>query len=174
MGIDAVFLLRVNSKAVFRECFARMGLPDACLDPLDDGTVLLSTMQTYGSAFELRTILAHAFGGALADVHDDPRGVLAFPDVCEPKARSYDAIVAEIGSAGVWLPLDPPSQEEMLARMASMLEEVDELVLRPTPTKTDVTAAQDKRELDAELHQHGPETRDGLQAREAHRGGNVV
>ncbi len=174
MGIDAVFLLQVKSKPAFRDAFARMGLPDACLDPLDDGTVLLSTMQAYGSAFELRTMLAHAFGGALEEMHDDARGVLAFPDVCEPKARSYEAIVAEIGAAGVWLPLEAPTQEEMLARMASMLEEVDELVLRPTPTKMDVTAAQDKQELEAELKRLGHESLEAMLSSVATRAGDDV
>jgi hypothetical protein len=174
MGIDAVLLLRVNSRAALAERFARMGLPDACLDPLDDGSVLLSTMQAFGSAFELRVVLAHAFAGALEEIHDDPRGVLAFPDVCEPRARTYEGIVAEVGAAGVWLPLEPPSQEEMLARMASMLEEVDELVLKPNPTQRDATAAADARELDAELKRLGHESLDAMVSSVATRAGDDV
>jgi hypothetical protein len=174
MGIDAVLLLRVNSKAAFAERFARMGLPDACLDPLDDGSVLLSVMQAFGSAFELRVVLAHAFAGALEEIHDDPRGLLAFPDVCEPRARTYEGIVAEVGAAGVWLPLEPPSQEEMLARMASMLDEVDELVQRPSPTNTDAIAAADARELAAELKRLGHESLDAMVSRVATRAGDDV
>jgi len=41
---------------------------------------------------------------AALDAHDDPRGILFYPDVCEPKGASYDAIVRELASAGKWVP----------------------------------------------------------------------
>jgi hypothetical protein len=207
MGIDAVLLLRVKSRELFRDCFERLGLPASCLDPLDDGAVLLATMEPFGAdraaaTLELRTFLARAFGTALQEVHDDPRGVLAFPDACEPRARSYDGVAAEIAGAGVWLPLAPPSQAELLERMTSMLSEVDGLLeLSPDAggtapggtapggtapggagagaagarrKDTKATAAADARELDAELQRLGHESLDAMVSSAAKRIGDDV
>jgi hypothetical protein len=68
--------------------------------------------------------------GARLDEHDDPRGILVIPDVCEPKAASYEALVRETSSAGVWAPsvgaehvpdrytsAPPNSHEAVVARM---------------------------------------------------------
>ena len=47
--------------------------------------------------------LRQALGAAL-DAHDDPRGILFFPDVAEPKGEGYEAIVAQVSRGGVWAP----------------------------------------------------------------------
>ncbi len=49
------------------------------------------------------TALRQLLGSAL-EAHDDSRGVFAFPDVCEPKTRKYEAIVDELCGVGVWVP----------------------------------------------------------------------
>ncbi|WP_394821713.1 hypothetical protein [Pendulispora albinea] len=78
-------------------------------EALDDGSFLVFTFQPY-AAFEqdedaARDWLAQ-FGDALPDIHHDPRGVLFFPDSCEPDGSTYDAVVAEIGERGIWVALD--------------------------------------------------------------------
>ena len=34
---------------------------------------------------------------------DDPRGLLFFPDTCEPNATTYDAVVAEMADKGIFI-----------------------------------------------------------------------
>jgi hypothetical protein len=182
MGIDAVVLLHVKSKKPFREGFERLGLPASCLDPLDDDAVLLSTLEPFGAdraatTFELRTLLARTFGTTLEEIHDDPRGVLAFPDVCEPSARTYEGVAAEVGGAGVWLPLEPPSHAEMLERMTAMLSDVDALVAPPAGAEgkdTRAIAAADARELEVELKRLGHESLDAMVSSVAMRAGDDV
>jgi hypothetical protein len=45
--------------------------------------------------------------GPALDAHDDPRGVLLFPEIADPQSGSYAAIVAEIEArgSGVWTEL---------------------------------------------------------------------
>lgn len=80
MGIDAVALLRIENLA---------SPPGA----LGGG----HPVQHRGNAS--RRVL-----GSALDAHADPRGMLFFPSICEPRANSYDAIVREVESAGVWAP----------------------------------------------------------------------
>jgi hypothetical protein len=51
-------------------------------------------------ALNLRRVL-----GVALDAHDDPRGIMCFPDVCEPRAGNYAALVDEVWSAGFWAPV---------------------------------------------------------------------
>ncbi len=75
-------------------------------EELDDGTMLVHTFQPYEvfeeSPAEARAWLAQ-FGEALPDVHDDPRGLLFFPDSFEPVGTTYDAVVAEAADKGVFV-----------------------------------------------------------------------
>src|SRR5688572_23227719 len=68
-------------------------------EALADGTMLVHTFQPF-EVFEQNPGEARAwlsqFGAALPDVHDDPRGLLFFPDTYEPNATTYDAVVAEM------------------------------------------------------------------------------
>jgi len=77
-------------------------------EALDDGAMLVFTFQPF-EVFEQHPDEAQnwlaQFGDALPDVHDDPRGLLFFPDTCEPESTTYDAVVTEVGDRGVWIPV---------------------------------------------------------------------
>ena len=67
-------------------------------EALEDGAFLLHTFQPF-ALFAESPELAHdwlaQFGDALGEVHDDPRGILFFPDSVEPEATTYAGVVAE-------------------------------------------------------------------------------
>lgn len=47
--------------------------------------------------------LADCFPDAI-ERHTDPRGVFLYPDVAEPKSRSYERVIEEVGdTVGIWL-----------------------------------------------------------------------
>jgi hypothetical protein len=73
---------------------------------LDDGAVLVHTFQPF-ELFEQNPSAAREwleqFGDVLPDVHDDARGLLFFPDSCEPEGTTYDAVAAEVADEGVWI-----------------------------------------------------------------------
>lgn len=77
-------------------------------EKLDDGTYLVHTFQPFavflGNPDEALNWLEQ-FGDALDDCHDDPRGLLFFPDDLEPDGTTYDAIVAEVADKGLFVPL---------------------------------------------------------------------
>jgi len=134
MSIDAVALFRPKSPAALRpyldldeDSEESNGL---YAEALDDGSVLVHTFQPY-AAFEASPIEGRAwlaqFGADLPLVHDDARGFLFFPDIAEPRGRTYDAFVAEIASGGIWIPAAPLTVEEARAREVTMLAEVDEM-----------------------------------------------
>lgn len=78
-------------------------------EKLDDGTLLVHTFQPF-DAFVENARDAHdwlaQFGDALPEVHHDARGLLFFPDTCEPEARTYEDVVAEVADEGVWIATD--------------------------------------------------------------------
>lgn len=51
--------------------------------------------------------LRERFGASLKQMHDDARGVLAFPELVELHASTYDGAVAQVERHGVWLPFAP-------------------------------------------------------------------
>ncbi len=147
MGIDAYVHLRVRDREKLREAleahaardrkrWADDGREDAyealladgydptpLMRPGDDGSVSVFTGMRFGDAdveFTLRCWLHEHFGDALAAIHDDPRGVFATPDVCEPRARTYDGVVAELASAGRWIDPRPPTEEEHVERARAL------------------------------------------------------
>lgn len=75
-------------------------------EELEDGSMLVHTFQPFAlfeqNPSEAREWLAQ-LGDALPDVHDDARGLLFFPDTCEPEGTTYDAVVAEVAPSGVWI-----------------------------------------------------------------------
>jgi hypothetical protein len=77
-------------------------------EELEDGSFLLYTFQPYAvfaeNVGEAHTWLAQ-LGDDLALMHDDPRGVMFFPDTLEPEAQTYDAVVAEVAGEGMFVPL---------------------------------------------------------------------
>ena len=125
MSADAVALFRPKDPAKLRPF---LDLDDESeeseglyAEALDDGGMLVFTFQPFEvfeqNPTELRAWLAQ-FGDALPDVHDDPRGLLVFPDTCEPEATTYDAVVTEVGDEGVWIAVteDDASGLDELAR----------------------------------------------------------
>lgn len=75
-------------------------------EALADGSFLVHTFQPF-SAFEddpdeVLEWLSQ-FGDAFADIHDDPRGLLVFPDTLEPDAQSYEQVVAAVEHDGIWI-----------------------------------------------------------------------
>jgi hypothetical protein len=134
MSIDAVALFRPRKLAALQpyldldeDSEESNGL---YAEALDDGSVLVHTFQSY-AAFEASPLEGRAwlsqFGEDLPLVHDDARGFLFFPDVCEPRGRTYEAVVAEIASAGVWIAAALLTAEEAHARGAMMMAEMDEI-----------------------------------------------
>jgi hypothetical protein len=128
MGIDAVILLRPKTPQALR------GVLDPerdTVDVLDDRALLLSTFIGYraieADPDEGRAILTH-YGDALVRAHDDDRGILFFPDLLEPKGRTYDTIVAQVGASGTWVPACTLNPAELRARQAKTRAEVERLL----------------------------------------------
>ena len=101
MSIDAVALLRIGD-------LPPPPTPFGGVHPVrhrGDAT-LINLMVRYLDAppDELALCLRQRVGAGL-DSHQDNRGVLVFPDVCDPQSGNYDALVAEIGGDGVWTPI---------------------------------------------------------------------
>jgi hypothetical protein len=90
-------------------------------EELEDGSFLLFTFQPYA---QFATTPAYGklwlaqFGEVMTEVHDDPRGVLFFPDTVEPEAQAYAAVVAEVGEQGVFV--EPTSADEAAAAVAGI------------------------------------------------------
>jgi hypothetical protein len=83
-------------------------------EELEDGSFLLYTFQPYavfaenlGEAHAWLAQLGAGAGADLALLHDDPRGVMFFPDTLEPDAQTYDAVVAEVAAEGMFVPVAP-------------------------------------------------------------------
>lgn len=98
---------------------------------LEDGAVLVHTFQPFAAFAEDPGAGAEwlaQFGEALAVVHDDPRGLLVFPDTLEPEGRTYEAVLQEVEHDGVWIGpeegdpaafgIDIAALSEMAGRMA--------------------------------------------------------
>lgn len=75
-------------------------------EELEDGSFLLHTFQPF-EAFAGNPAMARMwleqFQDVWSEVHDDPRGVLFFPDTLEPEAQSYAGVVAQIGEEGMFV-----------------------------------------------------------------------
>jgi hypothetical protein len=104
-------------------------------EKLDDGTYLVHTFQPFEvflqNPDEALSWLEQ-FGDALADCHDDPRGLLFFPDDLEPEATSYDAIIAEAADQGLFVPiLEPmvPIQNMTSYDAGKMIEQMQQKIV---------------------------------------------
>lgn len=110
MSADAVALFRPKDPAKLRPFLDLDEESDESdglyAEALDDGAMLVFTFQPFEvfeqNPDEAREWLSQ-FGDALPDVHDDPRGLLFFPDTCEPETTTYEAVVTEVGDEGVWI-----------------------------------------------------------------------
>jgi hypothetical protein len=90
-------------------------------EELEDGSFLLFTFQPYeqfAATPAYGKLWLAQFGEVMSEVHDDPRGVLFFPDTVEPEAQAYAAVVAEVGDQGVFVP--PTSADEAAAAIAGI------------------------------------------------------
>jgi hypothetical protein len=127
MGIDALLVIRPKKPSLLRGV-----LSDAdSVDVLEDGTLLLSTFVRFAEIQgdpDAAALVLTRYGQALLDAHDEPRGFLCFPDVCEPKQRTYDALVAALGDAAIWIPARILTEAEQEARLQATLAEVGRLV----------------------------------------------
>ena len=93
--------------------------PKPLLRPLADGSVSIFTGMRFHDrdmAYAIRSWLHSYFGDALGRIHDDPRGVFVSPDVCEPRAKTYEGVIAELKDAGRFIDPSPPTKEEDEAR----------------------------------------------------------
>ena len=120
MSADAVALFRPKDAAKLRPF---LDLDDETeesdglyAEALDDGAMLVHTFQPFEvfeqNPDEAREWLAQ-FGDALREVHEDPRGMLFFPDTCEPDSTSYDAVVTEVGDEGIWIATSSEDASEL-------------------------------------------------------------
>jgi hypothetical protein len=85
-------------------------------EKLEDGTYLVHTFQPFevfaNSPLEVFEWLSQ-FEEVTAEagfepLHDDPRGLLFFPDSIEPSATTYDGLIAELADQGIFVPLSLP------------------------------------------------------------------
>jgi len=102
-------------------------------EALDDGSFLLHTFQPFAvfaeSTGEARAWLAQ-FGDALSEAHDDPRGVLFFPDTLEPEAQTYAGVVAEVGEEGVFVAPSSGAEIAGFDPAAGMIAGIDPALLQ--------------------------------------------
>lgn len=101
MGIDAVAVLRISNLAPPSTGFGTTFLVQHRGD-----CSLLHTMQRFeGTPLDEHVLTVRRILGDALDAHDDPRGVLVFPDVCEPRGSDYVTIVREVEGAGGFGPM---------------------------------------------------------------------
>ena len=100
MSIDACALLRIK-KLLQPKTPLGVELPVA---HWGDASVVSLLTSFRGQEPDEHALALRKLLGAALDRHDDPRGILFFPDVCEFRGKSYEAIVAEVEGAGVWAP----------------------------------------------------------------------
>jgi len=100
MSIDALVLLRIEKLAAPKFV---TGVTLAVRHRGDASIVSTLTRFDARAPDEFALALCQMLGSAL-DAHDDPRGILVFPEVCEFRGRKYDTIVNEVTGAGFWAP----------------------------------------------------------------------
>lgn len=113
MGINAIALLKIPHLTL------ATGNPGR-VEPLEDG-VLLHTASSFADEPEvLSEAIRSMVGDALAQ-HDDARGIFILPKVAAPSARSYAAVIDEVGEGGMWVPLTDEEQPMAMAGFEAML-----------------------------------------------------
>ena len=105
---------------------------------LDDDTLLISTFVRFEALRrdpdEARAWLS-GYGERLVEAHVDPRGVLFFPDVAEPRGQRYEEVVAQCEDGGFWIPAAVFSPVEHAARHARLMAEVRAVQEQNVPGK---------------------------------------
>jgi hypothetical protein len=91
---------------------------------LEDATLVYTDLPFETDRTELADKLSDVLDEALDD-HEDARGLYVFPTVVQPKARTYDAVIEELGEGGEWLVMEATapmvSLQEAMASMSEML-----------------------------------------------------
>jgi hypothetical protein len=144
-SIDAVALLRPKRPEAltpFLDLDEDEGENDGIYaEALEDGSFLLFTFQPF-AMFASNPIVAQTwlsqFGESLADVHDDPRGILFFPDDVDPESTTYEGVIAEVGDAGAWMPAAGGIDLEMLGALAGELMKPNADGTLPDPSSFDI------------------------------------
>ena len=160
MGIDAVAVLRIRKLKAPRDALGSQPM----VDHLKDCSLVHTFVRFDSLAADEHALVVRRIFGAQLDQHDDPRGILFFPDVCEPKRKTYDAIVREVEAAGVWAPkveadhvaarftqAAPDSHEALVAQMIGamgrdaatqldMMAQVHLMVMGTTERRPDAVA----------------------------------
>ena len=120
------------------------GIALLSLGDLDDPEALHPNLERFGDAYRMSLFVPieamaadpinvlrflRAQLGPLLDRHPDGRGVFVFPEGAW-KAAAYEALVAEVGSAGFWASASPPPAPEEPRRSSERAEEALSGVLR--------------------------------------------
>jgi len=106
-------------------------------EKLEDGTYLVHTFQPFEvfantplEVFEWLSQFEEVTAGeaGFEPLHDDPRGLLFFPDSIEPQATTYDALIAELADQGIFVPLSLPKIDvgESSYEIGKMFENVQQ------------------------------------------------
>jgi hypothetical protein len=82
------------------------------VEKLDDSVLLHTTLDFADDPEDLAGAVRSLLGEAVADQHDDERGVFLVPSVAAPKARSYAGVIEEVADGGVWAPWEPTEVED--------------------------------------------------------------
>jgi hypothetical protein len=101
---------------------------------LEDGAILVHTFQNYAEFVQdplLGRMWLAQFGADLPFIHDDPRGILFFPDVIEPDPTTYHSVVAQVASDCTWIPQRAATQAEIDAHQADFLAQVESIQKDP-------------------------------------------
>lgn len=185
MGIRAVALLKVPSTQLAEALERAADSPepshlgdDAPLSvtPLDDGSLVTTAASLDSDPADLAQLLRQKLGRTL-DQHADSRGIYVFPDVAKPKARSYDALIDELGELGFWV--ESAANETapafagaagpgaLGAQLRNVMESIDEDTLKAAEravTSGDSEAMQAVTEQVQNVLGGGPTSSDGLGA----------
>ena len=96
MRIEAIALLQLRDLRPPADSGARV-------TSLDD-SLLLHTGATFESDPETLANVVRVLAGEQLTQHEDPRGIFFIPSVAAPSARTYRAVIEEIGEGGMWAP----------------------------------------------------------------------
>jgi hypothetical protein len=102
MAIEALALLKLSVPPASTS---------ARIDRLDDAVIVHTGADFAADPEELGAALLAAVGEDTLAQHHDPRGILFIPSVAAPKARAYEAVVAEVGEGGSWAQFEDDDDE---------------------------------------------------------------
>jgi hypothetical protein len=105
MPITAICLLKVPSLPLPSEGPVRV-------EKLADSVLLHTTLDFADDPEDLAGAVRSLLGEAVADQHEDERGVFLVPSVAAPQARSYAGVIEEVADGGVWAPWEPAEPAE--------------------------------------------------------------